>query len=125
VPVAHVEAGLRTYNLERPFPEEALRQMIGRLTRCTSRRRRARANALLGESIPAKGTSSSPATPWSTRSSGSAITRASTAESTAAAILLVDRARRENWGSDVDEICLMRSPDAAAHRDLEVRSRCI
>ena len=33
VPVAHVEAGLRTYNLERPFPEEALRQMIGRLTR--------------------------------------------------------------------------------------------
>lgn len=31
VPVAHVEAGLRTYNLERPFPEEGLRQMISRL----------------------------------------------------------------------------------------------
>src|ERR1700752_2767710 len=33
ISVAHVEAGLRTYNLERPFPEEGLRQMIGRLTR--------------------------------------------------------------------------------------------
>ena len=33
IPVAHVEAGLRTYNLQRPFPEEGLRQMIGRLTR--------------------------------------------------------------------------------------------
>jgi len=33
VPVAHVEAGLRTYNLGRPFPEEGLGQMIGRLSR--------------------------------------------------------------------------------------------
>jgi UDP-N-acetylglucosamine 2-epimerase (non-hydrolysing) len=32
IPVAHVEAGLRTYNLERPFPEEGLRQMISRIT---------------------------------------------------------------------------------------------
>lgn len=33
VPVAHVEAGLRTYDLERPFPEEGLRQMVSRITR--------------------------------------------------------------------------------------------
>jgi UDP-N-acetylglucosamine 2-epimerase (non-hydrolysing) len=32
VPVAHVEAGLRTYNLDHPFPEEANRQLTGRLT---------------------------------------------------------------------------------------------
>ncbi len=31
IPVAHVEAGLRTYNLEAPWPEEANRQVIGRL----------------------------------------------------------------------------------------------
>jgi UDP-N-acetylglucosamine 2-epimerase (non-hydrolysing) len=31
IPVAHVEAGLRTYNLDAPFPEEALRQMLTRL----------------------------------------------------------------------------------------------
>jgi len=31
VPVAHVEAGLRTWDLGRPFPEEANRQLVGRL----------------------------------------------------------------------------------------------
>jgi UDP-N-acetylglucosamine 2-epimerase (non-hydrolysing) len=31
VPVAHVEAGLRTYDLNAPFPEEAMRQMVSRL----------------------------------------------------------------------------------------------
>jgi UDP-N-acetylglucosamine 2-epimerase (non-hydrolysing) len=29
VPVAHVEAGLRTYSLYNPFPEEANRRLIG------------------------------------------------------------------------------------------------
>jgi UDP-N-acetylglucosamine 2-epimerase (non-hydrolysing) len=33
VPIAHVEAGLRTWDLDRPFPEEANRQLVGRLTR--------------------------------------------------------------------------------------------
>jgi UDP-N-acetylglucosamine 2-epimerase (non-hydrolysing) len=31
IPVGHVEAGLRTYNLKSPFPEEAMRQMISRI----------------------------------------------------------------------------------------------
>jgi len=31
IPVGHVEAGLRTYDLMAPFPEEANRQLIGRL----------------------------------------------------------------------------------------------
>ena len=33
IPVAHVEAGLRTCNLESPWPEEANRQMVTRLAR--------------------------------------------------------------------------------------------
>jgi UDP-N-acetylglucosamine 2-epimerase (non-hydrolysing) len=32
VPVFHVEAGLRSYNLFEPFPEEAIRQMVSRIT---------------------------------------------------------------------------------------------
>ena len=31
IQVIHVEAGLRTYTLERPFPEEAYRQMVSRI----------------------------------------------------------------------------------------------
>lgn len=31
IPVGHIEAGLRTYNLRAPFPEEAMRQMITRI----------------------------------------------------------------------------------------------
>lgn len=51
VPVAHVEAGLRTYDLASPFPEEAMRQMITRVAAWnfapTERNRR----ALLAEGI--------------------------------------------------------------------------
>ena len=32
VPIYHVEAGLRSYNLFEPFPEEAIRQMTSRIT---------------------------------------------------------------------------------------------
>ncbi len=33
VPVGHIEAGLRTYDLDNPFPEEANRQMVDRICR--------------------------------------------------------------------------------------------
>lgn len=33
VPVGHVEAGLRTYDFDNPFPEEANRQMVDRISR--------------------------------------------------------------------------------------------
>jgi UDP-N-acetylglucosamine 2-epimerase (non-hydrolysing) len=51
VPVAHVEAGLRTYDLSAPFPEEGNRQMVSRLAALhfapTSRNR----DALIAEGV--------------------------------------------------------------------------
>jgi UDP-N-acetylglucosamine 2-epimerase (non-hydrolysing) len=53
IPVVHVEAGLRTYNLDAPFPEEGNRQMISRVAslHCTPTIQASK--NLLAENIPA------------------------------------------------------------------------
>lgn len=52
IPVFHVEAGLRTNRLDQPFPEEALRQMLARITRRHFAPTRRAADSLLAEGIP-------------------------------------------------------------------------
>ena len=119
VPVAHVEAGLRTYNLERPFPEEALRQMIGRLTKFHfAPTARARA-ALLAESIPARdifvtGNTVVDAQQWISSNKGIKRTTQGRGH------LLVTVHRRENWGDDLEQICHAIADVAASHPDLDV-----
>jgi UDP-N-acetylglucosamine 2-epimerase (non-hydrolysing) len=119
VPVAHVEAGLRTYNLERPFPEEGLRQMIGRLTRFHfAPTPRARA-ALLAESIPARdiyetGNTAIDAQLWTCERRG--IRRRASGRGH----LLVTVHRRESWGQALEEMCRAIAGIAAAHPDLQV-----
>jgi UDP-N-acetylglucosamine 2-epimerase len=52
IPLGHVEAGLRTFDLEHPFPEEGHRQLIDRVCRwCFAPTPAAKAN-LLRENIP-------------------------------------------------------------------------
>ena len=54
IPVAHVEAGLRTWNLESPWPEEANRQLTTRLAKwhfCPTENNK---NNLLREGVPEK-----------------------------------------------------------------------
>lgn len=53
LPFGHVEAGLRTYDLEHPFPEEGYRQMVSRIARWHFAPTRGAAEALLKESVPA------------------------------------------------------------------------
>jgi UDP-N-acetylglucosamine 2-epimerase (non-hydrolysing) len=52
VPVGHVEAGLRTYEDERPFPEDANRRMVSLLGRWHWAPTQANADALLREGVP-------------------------------------------------------------------------
>lgn len=51
IPVFHVEAGLRSYDLFEPFPEEAMRQMASRITDLHFAPTEVNKNALLKEDI--------------------------------------------------------------------------
>jgi UDP-N-acetylglucosamine 2-epimerase (non-hydrolysing) len=53
-PVAHVEAGLRTYDLAAPFPEELNRQMIARVARWNFAPTEAARDNMLREAVPAE-----------------------------------------------------------------------
>ncbi|MCL2144466.1 MAG: UDP-N-acetylglucosamine 2-epimerase (non-hydrolyzing) [Endomicrobia bacterium] len=52
VPVFHVEAGLRSYNMAEPFPEEAIRQMVSKITDLHFAPTQLSYRALLDEKIP-------------------------------------------------------------------------
>ena len=51
VPFGHIEAGLRTYNLDHPYPEEGYRQMVSRITHWHFAPTEGAAQALLKEGI--------------------------------------------------------------------------
>lgn len=120
VPVGHVEAGLRTYNLERPFPEEGLRQMISRIADLHwAPTARARA-ALRNEGIPAEriqltGNTVVDAQQWVCERHG--IRREGDAS---AGHILVTAHRRENWGEEMEQTFHAVADIARAHPDRRV-----
>ncbi|MES2972734.1 MAG: UDP-N-acetylglucosamine 2-epimerase (non-hydrolyzing) [Pseudomonadota bacterium] len=119
VPLAHVEAGLRTYNLTRPFPEEGLRQMISRLATFQFAPTAGARDALLAEGVaPASvyltGNTVIDAQQWVCRHHG--VQR----RVQGLGHLLVTVHRRENWGSDLAEICQAIVAIAAMNPKLDV-----
>ena len=119
VPLAHVEAGLRTYNLARPFPEEGLRQMISRLTRFhfapTQRAQVAlETEGIADEFIYLTGNTVIDAQQWTCAHRG--VKR----QVSDRGHLLVTVHRRENWGSDVEEICHAIADIAGRQPELQV-----
>jgi UDP-N-acetylglucosamine 2-epimerase (non-hydrolysing) len=119
VPLAHVEAGLRTYNLARPFPEEGLRQMISRLTRyhfAPTRRAQValETEGIADEFIYLTGNTVIDAQQWTCANRG--VKR----KAPGRGHLLVTVHRRENWGSDVEEICHAIADIARQQPDLKV-----
>jgi UDP-N-acetylglucosamine 2-epimerase (non-hydrolysing) len=119
IPVAHVEAGLRTNDLSRPFPEEGLRQMIGRLAQFHFAPTARAHEILLAENTPAErifttGNTVIDAQHWVMARHGVRRTTNGLGH------LLVTLHRRENWGHDVEEICHAIASIASAHPDLRV-----
>ncbi|GAB3034397.1 MULTISPECIES: UDP-N-acetylglucosamine 2-epimerase (non-hydrolyzing) [Oleiagrimonas] len=119
VPVAHVEAGLRTGNLQRPFPEEGLRQMISRITRFHFAPTDRAAASLHEEGIPSPlvtvtGNTVVDAQHWVVKH------RRIRRSVRGRGHLLVTAHRRENWGSDMEAICRAVAEVARRHPDLPV-----
>ena len=119
VPVAHVEAGLRTYRLDRPFPEEGLRQMISRIAHFQFAPTERAQHALLSEAIPAEritvtGNTVIDAQHWVVQNRG--IRR----NINGSGHMLVTVHRRENWGNDIEEICHAIAELARRHPDLDI-----
>lgn len=130
IPLVHLEAGLRSYDLASPFPEEANRRIIGQIaTLHLAPTRDAAAN--LG---PEKDAGSCVLTIGNTVvdavrhvAAGSrrcvdplleaAVRRAQTG---ASRLLLVTAHRRESWGDPLDQILAAVADLVAVHQDVEV-----
>ncbi|MBC7435275.1 MAG: UDP-N-acetylglucosamine 2-epimerase (non-hydrolyzing) [Bdellovibrionales bacterium] len=119
IPVAHVEAGLRTHNLSRPFPEEGLRQMISRITTIHFPPTKRASDALAAEGIDAAkvlltGNTVVDAQHWA--SSKHNIKRRIEGRGH----ILVTVHRREHWGSDMDDIFHAVADIAGLHPSMEI-----
>ena len=115
IPVGHVEAGLRTGNLESPWPEEANRVLTTRITRLHFAPTETNRPEPPARTDPGRAHHSSPATPSSTRSSWPSTSSRGTRRTWRACrrtlvhgagpLVLITGHRRENFGPGFDSIC--------------------
>lgn len=115
--IGHIEAGLRTGNLQNPFPEEANRRLLGCIADLHFAPTRRAANALRAEGVPAEkicisGNSVVDAIDearqhWSDGVPANLADSVREVVSGAAPLVLVTCHRRENFGEVLENICQM------------------
>ncbi|MDO5627155.1 MAG: UDP-N-acetylglucosamine 2-epimerase (non-hydrolyzing) [Mobilicoccus sp.] len=118
VPVVHLEAGLRTHDLASPFPEEANRQLIGRLAALHLAPTSGNRTALLAENV----------NPADIVVTGNTVIDAlhrvvdglAAPELTGRRRLLITLHRRENLGERMEGIARAIASFAEAHPDVDV-----
>jgi UDP-N-acetylglucosamine 2-epimerase len=119
IPVAHVEAGLRSFNLQQPFPEEFNRRVIslaGGIHFCPTR---VSASNLCKEGVPSQrirvvGNTCIDALLWTT-----AGTKQKSIFSPGNRGILVTSHRRENWESGIANLCQVLRHLSEKFRDVE------
>jgi UDP-N-acetylglucosamine 2-epimerase (non-hydrolysing) len=112
IPVVHLEAGLRSGDLESPFPEEANRRLVAQLTRLHLAPTPLAAMNLVDEGIPAgdvliTGSTAVDAALAAARRRppyGNATVAAARAASHGRRLILVTTRHRESWGVPLDRI---------------------
>ncbi|MDR1775082.1 MAG: UDP-N-acetylglucosamine 2-epimerase (non-hydrolyzing) [Actinomycetes bacterium] len=102
IPVAHVEAGLRTSTLDTPFPEEMNRRLISRIARWHFAPTTGAVKALRSEGILhgvyATGNTVVDAQRWVDHKYLSNVTQKENS-------ILCTMHRRENWGAGIESVC--------------------
>jgi UDP-N-acetylglucosamine 2-epimerase (non-hydrolysing) len=125
VPVAHVEAGLRTDSPINPFPEEMNRRLTSALTTIhfapTERARRALvAEGVAGDRIVMTGNTVIDALQQVRHTAAYRSTVPPVAVMTGTRIVLVTLHRRESWGEPLAGMCRAVKAIVAAHPDVRV-----
>ena len=116
IPVAHVEAGLRSFDLDHPFPEEGNRQLVSRITKWHFAPTEQSKQNLLQEHIPAKDITVTGNTVVDAVYLGRALIHQDAAElnylkqhqlnfSEKDRVVLITAHRRENFGEGIMNIC--------------------
>lgn len=133
IPLAHIEAGLRSYDMEHPFPEEGNRQLASRLARwhfapTSQSAQNLRNEGVADDHIMVTGNTVVDAVHWARRHLGS------DGEGSAAAhlaqlglefsdsdkVVLVTAHRRENFGEGIRNICESLQQLTRRHSALKV-----
>ena len=120
--VAHVEAGLRSFDKRQPFPEEVNRRIAGIVADLHfAPTQRARDNLLRegapAESIKVTGNTVIDALHWVSRLPCDDVPSCAKPPGAATRIILVTAHRRENWGGPLEEICYALRELAGAYKD--------
>jgi UDP-N-acetylglucosamine 2-epimerase (non-hydrolysing) len=120
IPVAHVEAGLRTHDMSNPFPEEANRVIVGKLAALhfaptASARENLIAEKIAEDNIIVTGNTVIDALFWATQK----INVADAGSATAARLILITAHRRENFGQPFEMICKALSTLAAHNQQVK------
>src|SRR5262249_34564271 len=124
IPVVHVEAGLRTGNLDAPFPEEANRRLTGQIATLHLAPTPVNKGNLLREGIPSRkvmvtGNTVIDALLWTVQQHipyGEPALEA--IDCTDAPVLLVTTHRRESWGERMRGVASAVARLARTHPDL-------
>lgn len=119
VPVAHVEAGLRTNNLAHPYPEELNRQMVARIADMHFAPTRAAYKNLMREGVPSEHVVITGNTVVDALHSIMPDGAGSRRRGDVVRVLATAH-RRENWGGPLTEICRALRDIAEAHANVEI-----
>jgi UDP-N-acetylglucosamine 2-epimerase (non-hydrolysing) len=125
IPVAHVEAGLRTHNIWNPYPEEMNRQLISRIaqlhfapTKLASRA--LEAEGIGDESVFVTGNTVIDALYLTLAKLRSQAKRSAPSPRGNRRLILVTAHRRENFGAGIDEICAALLDLVNRNKDVEI-----